>query len=118
MRGRKTFHLDKRNDKFMGVCAGIADYFNIDATIVRIGAVVATILGGFPWTLVAYLAAAWAAKPKPVGYSEAEDIATLRGSRDEGLRSRMRDIDRRMADVETYVTTSNSTLSREIEELR
>lgn len=118
MRGRKTFHLDKRNGKFMGVCAGIADYFNIDATIVRIGAVVATILGGFPWTLIAYLVAAWVAKPKPVGYSEMDDIATLRGTRDEGLRERMRDIDRRMADVETYVTTSNSTLSREIEELR
>ena len=118
MRGRKTFHLDKGNGKFMGVCAGIANYFNIDATIVRICVVVGTILGAFPWTVIAYFVAAWAAKPKPVGYSAAEDIAVLRGSRDEGLRERMRDIDRRMADVETYVTTSNSTLSREIEELR
>jgi hypothetical protein len=30
----------------------------------------------------------------------------------------MRDIDRRMAEVETYVTGSNSRLAREIEELR
>jgi len=118
MRGRKTFHLDKRNGKFMGVCAGIANYFNIDPTFVRVGAVLATIIGGFPWTVLAYFAAAWAAKPKAVAYSEADDIAILRGSRDEGLRERMRDIDRRMADVETYVTTSSSTLSREIEELR
>jgi phage shock protein C len=115
---RKTFNLDKRNGKFMGVCAGIAGYFNIDATFVRIGAVLATIIGGFPWTVIAYFVAAWLAKPKPVGYSEGDDIATLRGTRDDGLRARMRDIDRRMADVESYVTTSNSTLSREIEELR
>ena len=38
---RKNFHLDKRNGNFMGVCAGIANYFGFDATIVRIGAVVA-----------------------------------------------------------------------------
>ena len=118
MRGRKAFYLDKREAKFMGVCAGIADYFDIDATIVRIGAVVATVLGGFPWTIIAYLAAAWVAKPKPVGYLDDDSLATLRGSRDEGLRTRMRDIDHRMAEVETYVTTSNSTLSREIDELR
>jgi len=30
----------------------------------------------------------------------------------------MRDIDRRLAEVETYVTTTNSSLAREIEALR
>ena len=34
------------------------------------------------------------------------------------VRSRFREIDRRLADVETYVTSSNSRLAREIEELR
>ena len=31
------FHLDKRNGKLMGVCAGIADYTGWDVTLVRIG---------------------------------------------------------------------------------
>src|SRR3546814_17475216 len=34
------------------------------------------------------------------------------------VRSRFRDIDRRLADVETYVTSSNHRLSQEIESLR
>jgi len=119
MRG-KNFQLDRANGKFMGVCAGIANYFNIDATFVRIGAVVFTLLGGFPWTLIAYGAIAWAAKPKQrVGYDIEADIRTLREGSRHDYRSSMRDIDRRLAEVESYVTTSDSRrLSREIEELR
>src|SRR5690349_20384436 len=33
---RTRFYLDKRNGKFMGVCAGIADYTGFDVTLVRI----------------------------------------------------------------------------------
>ncbi len=114
---RRKFQLDKRNGLFMGVCSGIANYFNIDATLVRIGAVVVTLLGAAPWTFILYGLAAWLAKPKARGLYEAEDIKPLRGSTHD-LSASMRDIDRRMAEVETYVTSSNSRLAREIEELR
>ncbi|HEV2748533.1 MAG TPA: PspC domain-containing protein [Allosphingosinicella sp.] len=114
---KKKFHLDRRNGKVMGVCAGIADYFGIDATFVRIGAVVVTLLGAFPWTLIAYGVAAWLAKPKPYGAYEAEDVRAVRGST-HALRRDMTDIDRRMAEVETYVTSANGSLAREIEQLR
>ena len=119
MRGKK-FQLDRANGKFKGVCAGIANYFEIDATLVRIGAVVVTVLGGFPWTLIAYGLAAWLAKPKQqAGYDIKADIRTLRSGSVSDYRSNMRDIDRRLADVETYVTSTDSRrLSREIEELR
>ena len=114
---RKKFYLDKRNGKFMGVCSGLAKMFNVDVTFVRVGVVVATLLGGFPWTLIAYGVAGWAAKPTPIEDYEAEDIRTLRGSTND-LRLNMRDIDRRMAEVEQYVTSSNSSLATEIERLR
>ncbi|HEY0446618.1 MAG TPA: PspC domain-containing protein [Allosphingosinicella sp.] len=114
---RRKFHLDKRNGRFMGVCAGIADYFNLDATIVRIAAVVVTLLGAAPWTFILYGLTAWLARPKPAGSHEAEDIRALRGSTHD-VRGSMRDIDRRMAEVETYVTSTNGRLAREIEELR
>lgn len=42
---RAGFRLDKTNGKVFGVCAGIADYFGIDAMLVRIGFVAATLLG-------------------------------------------------------------------------
>lgn len=41
----RKFALDKANAKFMGVCAGIANYFGIDATLVRIAFVLGTIFG-------------------------------------------------------------------------
>jgi len=39
-----------------------------------------------------------------------------RAARD--IRSRFKDMDRRLADIESYVTTENRTLAREIEQLR
>ena len=41
----RSFRLDKTNGKFMGVSAGIADYFNVDVTLVRVGWVIGTLLG-------------------------------------------------------------------------
>ena len=62
-RGRK-FYLDKDNAKIWGVCAGMADYFGWDVTLVRIGWVLTTIFGG-GWPIVAYILAAWLVDPKP-----------------------------------------------------
>lgn len=123
---RTKFYLDCKDKKWMGVCAGIADYTGVDVTLVRIGAVVLTLLGGFPWTLIAYWVAAWMAPRKPSELYEenSEDKKFWQGVRSNpartarDVRSRFRDIDRRLADVETYVTSSDSRLSREIEKLR
>jgi phage shock protein C len=112
----KKFYLDKQNAKFMGVCSGIANYFGVDPTFVRIGAVVVTLLGAFPWTLVAYGVAVWAAKAKPALSYEGETHVPRTSTSD--LRQNMRDIDRRMAEVEQYVTSSNNSLASEIEKLR
>lgn len=123
---RTRFYLDKQNAKWSGVCAGIADYTGMDVTLVRIGLVLLTILGGFPWTLIAYWVAAWMAPRKPIElYDEnLEEKKFWQGVRANprrtarDVRSRFRDIDRRLADVETYVTSSNGRLAREIEQLR
>ena len=40
-----AFRLNKTNGKVLGVCAGIADYFNLDVTLVRIAWVLGTLLG-------------------------------------------------------------------------
>lgn len=39
------FHLDKRNGKLMGVCAGFSAYSGIDPMLVRLAVVLATICG-------------------------------------------------------------------------
>ncbi len=42
----KRLYKSKKDQKIDGVCAGIAEYFNIDPTLVRLGAVVFCLLGG------------------------------------------------------------------------
>lgn len=122
---RTKFYLDKQNGKWLGVCSGIADYTGIDVIWVRIGTVVFTLMGGFPWTLIAYWAAAWMATPKPIGlYEDAEEAKFWQGVRQSparstsDVRSKFRDIDRRLADVELYYTSRNSRLADEIDRLR
>ena len=42
----KKLYKDRKNEKLCGVCAGIAKYFSIDVTLVRLGLVAFCILGG------------------------------------------------------------------------
>jgi len=42
----KKLYKDKQNEKLCGVCAGIAKYFSIDVTLVRLALVAFCILGG------------------------------------------------------------------------
>jgi len=46
--------LDKRNGKLMGVCAGLANRFGWDVTLVRVAFVLATLLG-FGSAILVYL---------------------------------------------------------------
>jgi phage shock protein C len=126
MTARHTkFYLDKQNGKFMGVCAGIADYTGVDVTLVRVGTVLLTVLGS-GMTIIAYLVVGWIApkKPRELVHETPEQTKFWQGVRASpartvrDVRSRFRDIDRRLAEVETYVTSSNSRLAREIEQLR
>jgi len=112
---KKSFYLDKANGKVFGVCAGLANHMNWDPTFVRVAVVLLTLVT-FPWGLVAYGAAAMIGKKRPDAYGD-EALRPLRTSTYELNRS-MRDIDRRMAEIETYVTAQNTPLAREIESLR
>ena len=46
MSARRTkFYLDKQNGKWMGVCSGIANYFDWDVNLIRIAFVLAALFG-------------------------------------------------------------------------
>ncbi|WP_062341712.1 PspC domain-containing protein [Novosphingobium sp. CCH12-A3] len=50
----RGFRLDKVNGKIMGVCSGIANYFNVDVTLVRVAFALGTLLG-FGSAVLVYL---------------------------------------------------------------
>ena len=122
---RTRFYRDKRNGKFLGVCSGIADYTGFDVTLIRILFIAAIIMGsGAPLLLYFITAFMTEDKPRELISSDQEEskfwqhvrTSPRRGAQD--IRSRLRDIDRRIADIESYVTTENRSLAREIEQLR
>jgi phage shock protein C len=121
---RTKFYLDKQNAKWLGVCSGIADYTGIDVTWVRVGTVLGSILGsGF--LIIAYLVIGWIAEAKPYGlYTDKEESDFWQGVRQSparttrDVRSKLRDIDRRMANAETHYTSRNSRLADEIDNLK
>ena len=51
---KKKLALPKKDKKIAGVCTAIANYFDIDVTLVRIGAVLLLLPGGLPG-IVPYL---------------------------------------------------------------
>lgn len=120
---RTKFYLDKHNAKISGVCSGIADYTGVDVLLVRIGTVVLTLATG--WPIIIYFVIAWAADAKPRDlYSSRDDERFWQGVRSNPkrstaeVRSKFRDIDRRLADIETMYTSRNSRLADEIDNLR
>ncbi|HKU93453.1 MAG TPA: envelope stress response membrane protein PspC [Sphingomicrobium sp.] len=122
---RTRFYRDKRNGKVMGICAGIADYTGFDVSLVRICMIAALFLSSGS-IIPVYFIAGWVAptKPRELDFADREErqfwqgvrASPARTARD--IRSRFRDLDRRLADIESYVTSENRTLSREIEQLR
>ena len=122
---RTKFYLNPQNAKWKGVCSGIADYTGFDVTWVRVGTVLITIMGAFPWTLIAYIITAWVANTRPLGlYENAEEERFWQGVRQSparttrDVRSKFRDIDRRLADVELHYTSRNTRLANEIDSLK
>ena len=115
-RGRK-FYLNRRQGKVMGVCAGISDYTGVDVTLVRVAAVLVTLFGAFPWTVIAYFVAALIGKNLPTGNARDAERPLLNTTTAE-LRDSMRGIDHRMAEVESFVTSPNARLAQEIDSLR
>lgn len=43
----KKLYRSKTNKKLFGVCGGIAEYFNVDVTLIRLGVAVATVLTSY-----------------------------------------------------------------------
>ena len=57
---RTRFYVDKRHKKIAGVCAGLAEYFGMDVTWVRVLAAGSIFVAG-PLVVIAYFLASWMA---------------------------------------------------------
>ncbi len=121
---RTRFYKDKQNKKLMGVCAGIADYTGINSIWVRLGFLGLVLVTGGA-ILPIYLLVGLLADKKPQQlYVDRQEQQFWQGVRQSPARTarevkgQLREIDRRLAEVETFYVSSNPRLSSEIERLR
>jgi len=120
---RTRFYRDKQNAKLMGVCSGLEDYTGVNAIWWRLGFIVLTLATGFG--IPAYFALGILSSKKPAHLYVDQDEqrywqrvrqSPKRTARE--IRARFRDIDHRLAEVESYYVSNNARLSAEIERLR
>ncbi len=107
-----------------GVCAGVADYFGFNLRATRILTVIAFFMA-MPMTVIAYIAIVLLV-PATSLTRRAEQVdpdfrKALRSSPTQTMsdvRSRFKSLDRRLARLEKYVTSSRYQLDREFQKLR
>ncbi len=63
---KKKLYKSNTDQKICGVCGGIAEYFSIDSTLVRLGLVAFCLLGGSG--VLAYIVCAFVIPEKPSQY--------------------------------------------------
>ena len=109
--------------RVFGVCAGLADYFGVDAFLVRAAAVAGLIFFSVP-VLIGYmlLALILPARPASLYRSPAEEefwraVTTRPDVTLSAVRHRFRDLEKRLRALETHVSSPDFETSRAIRDL-
>ena len=114
-------YKDPRNGRWLGVCAGIADYFDVRPGVVRLITVIGALMTGIWAVFCAYLILAFVLDRKPEEmYERPEEDEFWRRARTKpeytavDLRRRFEDVERRTRAMEAYVTSKRFRLDREL----
>ena len=119
----RRFYRDKDRAWLGGVCAGIADYFGFNLKVTRCLACIAFFMA-MPMAVLAYFAIVLLVPAKSLhsrqGTSDPEFKRALRASPQQTMndvRRRFKSLDRRLARLEKYVTSSRYQLDQEFKRL-
>jgi phage shock protein C len=120
---KRRFYRDADRAKLGGVCAGIADYFGFNLCATRFLAVIAFLMA-MPMFVIAYIAAVLLVPARSLRDSapdaDPEFKRALRSSPQRTMndvRRRFQTLDRRLARLEKYVTSSRFQLDQEFKRL-
>lgn len=116
-------YRNKREGKLGGVCAGIADYFNVDSALIRIGVVLGLFISG-PIFLVGYVILWMILKERPTHLFDSPEeevfwrsVTTKPDQTLAGLRSKFRTLEQEISAMEGYVASPEFTLNRQFKDL-
>jgi phage shock protein C len=116
-------YRSRTDAKLGGVCAGIADYLNVDSWIVRL----VFAIGFFAFTpvfLLGYLILWWIVKQQPMGLYESQEeevfwrsVATKPEQTLSALRNKFRQLDSEIGRLEGFVASREYDLHRQFRDL-
>lgn len=117
-------YKDQRRGRIMGVCAGIADYFDVRPSLIRLLAILSALMSGFFPALTVYLLLGFFLDNKPAEIAKnPEEEKFWRKARTKpeytkvDLKNRYEDIEMRIRKMEAYMTSKQFRLTRELREL-
>ncbi len=118
-------YRDVEHGRIAGVCAGLGAYLSIRPKYLRLAAILGCVFGFFVPILAVYAALAILLKPMPPGpmfTSETEErfwrTMSVSPNRTAGdLQARFKTLDRRLADIETRVTSEEFNLRQKFRDL-
>ena len=121
---KNRLYKNPRKGFIFGVCAGFADYFAFDATVVRVMTVLGSMFA-FPIVCIGYVALGFILPVKPYESAEPDQVDPVRRqARSDphdmlsSVRHRARDLDARLQKLEKYVTSNRFKLDQEFQRLR
>ena len=116
-------YRDTERGILAGVCAGIADYIGVEPIAVRLAAVLCLFFFFVP-TVIGYVVLAIALRPKPPAlFKSRDDEAFWRGVNTapdttlQSLKRRFRDLEARLGQMESQVTSGDLDLHRKFRDL-
>jgi phage shock protein C len=116
-------YRDTEHRRIAGVCAGIADYLGVRASLVRLVAFFCLIFFSFP-TVIVYLALAVGLRPKPPAlFQSREEEQFWRGvaraplDTFQSLNRKFRDLEDRLGQMERQVASGDFDLHRKFRDL-
>jgi len=126
----KEFYRIPQKGKIAGVCAGLAERLNLEVWLVRIGVLSAFFLGGSGFVLLMYIAAWFMLDVKPLtmpnigGLDHSVSVKSKVWQQGQPpkvalreVKSQFRQIELRLRNVESFVTSKEFDLARQINNL-
>jgi phage shock protein C len=127
---KRTLYRDPINAKLTGVCAGIANYFEMEIWLVRILFISAVLLGGTLLVVLAYFALTLMLEKPPQEYRDQQQkqqghkLKSRHWQQGESasqvlqnLKSELDQIEQKVRMIEAYVTSNAYKVDREFKDL-
>jgi phage shock protein C len=122
-RNPHRLYRNTENARVAGVCAGIADYFGVRLSMVRLATILSLVFFFVP-TFIAYLALTLVLPKKPPAlYANREEevfwrgVATAPDDTLKALRHKFAELEQRLGSMETQVTSPEFDLHRKFRDL-